>query len=345
MAFHDAGTYNASADTGGANGSILNELSQAVNAGMTLCPPVINSMLSTLSSTSGCSGITAADIIQVTGAAAVSLLGGPTCALLIGRPNVVGNTEDNVAGLPNLCDTSDTSVNRFSTMGFRDPVTAVVTLAGAHKVGQSRANLRGPCSKGLGPMTANPTSFDGHYYTEVVQQVGRRGWFSSDNNLNANGAVTASLMQNYSASHSSFLSSWCAQYQEMSLLGVDPTTVAGYSINDGWLPNVVAVVSPTPSLSPNATPSITSPSTTTSSPRTPAPSSSRPVAPSNNNPRPIRASPTPTPISSLTSTPSPNNNGGNGGGGGGGHHPAGVPGGGGPGGGGGGGPGRGGHGL
>ena len=46
-----------------------------------------------------------------------------------------------------------------------------------------------------GPLTASPNTFDGHYYTEVVAQTGRRGWFTSDRALNARGAPTASLMQ------------------------------------------------------------------------------------------------------------------------------------------------------
>ena len=32
-------------------------------------------------------------------------------------------------------------------------------------------------------MTANENSFDGHYYNEVVDQVGKGGWFNSDRNL------------------------------------------------------------------------------------------------------------------------------------------------------------------
>ena len=46
-----------------------------------------------------------------------------------------------------------------------------------------------------GPLTAAPNSFDGHYYTEVVTQTGRRGWFDSDRHLNDQGAPTAPLMQ------------------------------------------------------------------------------------------------------------------------------------------------------
>ena len=61
-------------------------------------------------------------------------------------------------------------------MGFVDPVTAVAVLSGAHNIGQSRVTARSQCSKGISPLTNNATSFDGHYYTEVVQQTGKRGW-------------------------------------------------------------------------------------------------------------------------------------------------------------------------
>ena len=38
-------------------------------------------------------------------------------------------------------------------------------------------------------------------------------------------------MSQYSSNHSAFLADWCSQYQEMSLLGVDP---APYALTDGW---------------------------------------------------------------------------------------------------------------
>ena len=87
----------------------------------------------------------------------------------------------------------------------------------------------------------------------MVQQTGRRGWFASDRNLNAPGAPTASLMQTYSANHGAFLADWCASYQEMSLLGVDPAP-AGKTFLDGWAANVVPLPSPAAGPSPNGSP-------------------------------------------------------------------------------------------
>ncbi len=51
----------------------------------------------------------------------------------------------------------------------------------------------------------------------MVNGTGRRGWFSSDRNLAAAGAATATLMQTYANDHAAFLAAWCAPYREMSI--------------------------------------------------------------------------------------------------------------------------------
>ena len=71
--------------------------------------PPFQSILSTVKA-AGCIGITAADVVQVAGAAAVNLLGGPQCPLLMGRPD--SGTTDSTAALPHECDTSGTEVGR-----------------------------------------------------------------------------------------------------------------------------------------------------------------------------------------------------------------------------------------
>nr|UBZ25213.1 L-ascorbate peroxidase [Chlamydomonas sp. UWO 241] len=236
MSFHDAGTYSTATDEGGANGSILNELDFSVfpqNAGLTDCPAAIAAIRARVAA-GGCPAITAADVIQVAGAVAVALSGGPSCPMLMGRPDTPGT--DLTAGLPSTCDSGATGVDRFMLMGFSNPTLAVVVLSGAHNIGRSRATPRDTCNRGLGPLTANDNSFDGHYYTEVVDNTGRRGWFDSDRALNnANTSPsTATLVRAFAADRQLFLNAWCAQYQEMSLLGVD-TSVAGFAVTDGWL--------------------------------------------------------------------------------------------------------------
>ena len=59
----------------------------------------------------GCLGISAADVIQVAGAAAVNMMGGPQCPLLMGRPD--SGTMDPTDVMPHYdCDTSSTIVTR-----------------------------------------------------------------------------------------------------------------------------------------------------------------------------------------------------------------------------------------
>ena len=59
--------------------------------------------------------------------------------------------------------------------------------------------------------------------------------------------------QSYSSNHAAFLSDWCPQYQEMSLLGVDPVP-AGFSVTDGWTASVTPTPAPGPNPGPNPNP-------------------------------------------------------------------------------------------
>lgn len=95
----------------------------------------------------GCPQITVADTIQAAGAAAVSFLSGPACPLLMGRPDAI--VADITSALPSQCDTANTGVSRFTTMGFTNPIKALTVLSGAHNVGQSRVTQRSQCSQGL----------------------------------------------------------------------------------------------------------------------------------------------------------------------------------------------------
>ncbi|GAX77498.1 hypothetical protein CEUSTIGMA_g4942.t1 [Chlamydomonas eustigma] len=247
-------------------------------------------VLSSISQVPICSRATFADALQVSAAAAVNALGGPRCSMLMGRPDVA--VADFVSSdLPNECDTADAQISKFAVMGFRDPAKTVTTLSGAHNIGFSRAAAANPefasCRLSndgqVNSLTVQPTTFDGHYYTEVVQQVGKGGWFNSDRNLNVAGVPTASLMQTYSANHTTFLDSWCEFFKEMSLLGVDVET-NGFNISDGWLPDLSVTIQSVIAASTNPPPP-------SSSPQPPSP-----------NPNPLSLSP---PLPSPFPAPSP----------------------------------------
>lgn len=294
FAFHDAGSYQTSTDQGGANGSIMKELDFNIfkqNNGLTLCAQAMPVILAAARN-AGCPQLTAADAIQVAGAVAVASKGGPACSMLMGRPDKA--TADDLSGLPSECDDANALIRRFSATGFTDPATSLVVLSGAHNIGRSQVTVRSACSKGLGPLTDSDI-FDGHYYREVVDQTGKRGWFSSDNNIARPGTPTVNLMTTYARNSTAFLTSWCKHYREASLLGVDTVRVAGLSIDDGWDPNAA------PATRPSAPP--------------------RPIVlqPARPPARPLSAKPLARPAAPLAKPgPGPRRNGGGGGGGGGG---------------------------
>eukprot|EP00955_Chlamydomonas_euryale_P118831 366562-Chlamydomonas_euryale.AAC.8 len=121
------------------------------------------------------------------------------------------------------------------TAAHTPPAAALLTVACMPPAAGLLAVAHMPPAVALlaGAMTAQPNSFDGHYFNEIVDGTGRRGWFGSDRNLAVAGAPTEELVTLFAADHQLFLDLWCGQYMEMSLLGVDPAP-AGFSIDDGW---------------------------------------------------------------------------------------------------------------
>eukprot|EP00798_Chlamydomonas_sp_ICE-L_P018619 gene18619-25134_t len=237
MAFHDAGTYQTDTDEGGANGSIMRELDFSIftqHNGLQACAAIME-VIAVQVRTTGCPELTYADAIQVVGAAAVAATGGPMCDMLMGRPDAA--VADDTSVLPSHCHDVTILIDGFTRNGFTDPATSLVVLSGAHNIGRSQVTGQSMCSRGLGPLTAAPNSFDGHFYNEVVDNTGRRGWFDSDDTLADNGAPTATLMTTFARDHGAFLDAWCPHYRESSLLGVDPVA-NGFILNDGWTPRL-----------------------------------------------------------------------------------------------------------
>ncbi|CAN1287758.1 Putative L-ascorbate peroxidase 6 [Linum perenne] len=141
LAFHDAGTFEISGKSGGMNGSIIYELSRPENTGLN----------------KSVKAISWADMIALSGAEAVSICGGPTIPLQIGR---MDSMEPDAEGrLPE--ETLDASGLKqcFQRKGFS--TQELVALSGAHTLG----------SKGFG----NPVVFDNSYYKILLQKP----WMSS----------------------------------------------------------------------------------------------------------------------------------------------------------------------
>eukprot|EP00798_Chlamydomonas_sp_ICE-L_P015261 gene15262-21344_t len=188
FAFHDGATYQITTDEGGANGSIMKELDFNLfpeHNGMAPCASVMQAILDQARA-DGCPELTAADGIQVVGAVSVSVSGGPTCDLLMGRPDKLVADDCTVLPSEYECNDANTLVTSFLLNGFTDPVTSLVVLSGSHNIAFSRVTASrsvGGCSGGKGAFTNTPQKFDGHYYNEVVDQTGKQGWLDSDKTL------------------------------------------------------------------------------------------------------------------------------------------------------------------
>ncbi|CAN1169273.1 Putative L-ascorbate peroxidase 6 [Linum perenne] len=147
LAFHDAGTFEISGKSGGMNGSIIYELSRPENTGLNKSVKASFYL-----------SVSWADMIALSGAEAVSICGGPTIPLQIGR---MDSMEPDAEGrLPE--ETLDASGLKqcFQRKGFS--TQELVALSGAHTLG----------SKGFG----NPVVFDNSYYKILLQKP----WMSSD---------------------------------------------------------------------------------------------------------------------------------------------------------------------
>ncbi|WZY86203.1 hypothetical protein YC2023_032587 [Brassica napus] len=128
LVFHDAGTFELDDNTGGINGSIVYELERPENA------------------------VSWADMIAVGGSEAVSMCGGPTIPVVLGRlDSMQPDPEDKLP--PESLNASGLK-ECFQRKGFS--TQELVALSGAHTIG----------SKGFG----DPFTFDNAYYKILLKK-------------------------------------------------------------------------------------------------------------------------------------------------------------------------------
>ncbi|KAI7838479.1 hypothetical protein COHA_007742 [Chlorella ohadii] len=198
QAFHDCGTYNKPARTGGCNGSLRtqSEVGAGVNANLVgtvalvqryrqLINAEINRQIAAGKLPAG-TAISYADTFQLTGAAAVVATGGP--ANLIDRVEMGrvdwATRSDDVSLLPARNQGFGTLACRFLAMGFT--LRDLVALSAAHTLGAVNGRA----------MTPTPQTFDGSDYFQLVSRG--TAAFRTDNALTD--ARTAQLVQRWSSS-------------------------------------------------------------------------------------------------------------------------------------------------
>ncbi|KAK9846613.1 hypothetical protein WJX81_007599 [Elliptochloris bilobata] len=234
MAFHDAATYRRSRDTGGANGSVLNEVAAgnySAHAGLNICHDKVLDIVPRIRA-DACPELTYADAIAVLGAAAAEMAGFQSIPMLLGRPDNL-TAFDDVDGFVGECFDSDAQIKFWAEAGMSDPTKAAVTLSSAHGVGTVRVSPVNNCKLGTGPMTPSSRTFDNHYYDVAANPSAypRQRLLFSDRLL-ANGSATSGLFETYRTDQSAWAAAFTQQFQEMTMLGVQPS--GGYGVNDGW---------------------------------------------------------------------------------------------------------------
>ncbi|CAH8360718.1 unnamed protein product [Eruca vesicaria subsp. sativa] len=149
LVFHDAGTFELDDNIGGINGSIVYELERPENAGLKRSLKVLEKAKVKVDEIQPVSW---ADMIAVAGSEAVSMCGGPTIPVVIGRlDSMKPDPEDKLP--PESLNASGLK-QCFQRKGFS--TQELVALSGAHTIG----------SKGFG----DPFTFDNAYYKILLQK-------------------------------------------------------------------------------------------------------------------------------------------------------------------------------
>ncbi|XP_018480254.1 putative L-ascorbate peroxidase 6 [Raphanus sativus] len=152
LVFHDAGTFELDDNTGGINGSIVYELERPENAGLKRSLKVLEKAKIKVDEIQSVSW---ADMIAVAGSEAVSMCGGPTIPVVLGRlDSTQPDPEDKLP--PESLNASGLK-ECFQRKGFS--TQELVALSGAHTIG----------SKGFG----DPFTFDNAYYKILLEKPWR----------------------------------------------------------------------------------------------------------------------------------------------------------------------------
>ncbi|KAK2391014.1 peroxidase P7 [Trifolium repens] len=185
-----------------------------------------------------CPGVVScADILAISAADSVAILGGPTWNVKLGRRDA--KTASQSAANTNIpAPTSDLSTltSMFSAVGLSSK--DLVALSGAHTIGQARCttfrtriynetnidtsfattrqsncpSTSGSGDNNLAPLDLQtPTSFDNNYFKNLVN---KKGLLHSDQQL-FNGGSTNSIVSGYSTNPSSFSSDFAAAMIKM----------------------------------------------------------------------------------------------------------------------------------
>jgi L-ascorbate peroxidase len=202
LAFHDAGTYDASTNTGGAHGTIRlpEELGRGANAGWGhACFELLAEVKA------GYPLLSWADVIAVGGAAAVLKCGGPTMEIGLGR------TDGSVAApphrLPGGYEGAGMLKRMFARMGLGP--RELVALSGAHTLGHTQRR----------PFTTEPWVFSNSYFVQLLTEPAS-SLLGTDTAL-LNDPELRPFVDRYAEDEALFRADFTCAYRRLTWLGND----------------------------------------------------------------------------------------------------------------------------
>jgi len=160
LAWHAAGTYDKTTNTGGTNGSGMRfepESTDGANAGL----HIVRHMLHPVKASHP--EITHADLWTFAGCSAVEFMNGPKIPHVWGRTDAPNGTYCPPNGrLPDASQGAQHLRDVFYRMGFNDQ--EIVALSGAHTLGRCHSVRSGYD----GPWTRNPLKFDNAFFKNLM---------------------------------------------------------------------------------------------------------------------------------------------------------------------------------
>jgi L-ascorbate peroxidase len=203
LAFHDAGTYDVKTHTGGAHGAIhlIEELSRPENTGWgQTCVELLVHVKERYPQ------ISWADLVAISGAAAVQKCGGPVISIGLGRVDSLEPAPEH--RLPTTDEGAAKLRAHFEMMGLSD--RDLVALSGGHTLGGAHGR----------PFTKDPLTFSNSYFQELLatEQSADTGLLPSDRALLDDPELRA-YVELYAQDEARFLQDFQEAYRRLTWLG------------------------------------------------------------------------------------------------------------------------------
>lgn len=212
LAFHDAATYDWKSHTGGANGSIRNELNNPPNKGLDTAVKFLEPVKKRHPM------VTYADLYQLAGIVAVRETGGPIVEFVPGRADALNQSDSGSIPDPRG-DAAHLRSIFVDQMGLTD--MDIVVLSGAHALGRAHQDRSGFD----GPFTRDPLTFDNSYYIELLRgDTPGLVKFPTDKALLSD-TVFRPLVELYARDKGAFFRDYAISHMKLSELGFNPNMI------------------------------------------------------------------------------------------------------------------------